>query len=130
MKNKVLVGLAIMVLGCFTGATQIYEDSRLDVPIYRLFPTENMYNFIQLDTVTGQMYLIQYDLDAEGKHRGGYLLNGEDLAADKKAVVGRFTLYPTENMWTFILLDQIDGGTWQVQWSLEKENRFVIPIFS
>ena len=41
---------------------------------------------------------------------------------------GRFTLYPTQNMYTFILLDQLDGRTWQVQWSIEPENRFIIPI--
>lgn len=29
---------------------------------------------------------------------------------------------------TFILLDQINGRTWQVQWSLEPEKRIVIPI--
>jgi hypothetical protein len=40
----------------------------------------------------------------------------------------RFTLYSTQNMYTFILLDQVDGKTWQVQWSTEAKNRFIIPI--
>jgi len=35
---------------------------------------------------------------------------------------GRFTLIPTENIWTFILPDQVDGRTWYVQWG---ENSFI-----
>ena len=41
---------------------------------------------------------------------------------------GRFTLYPTTNTFNFILLDQIDGRTWQVQWSFEKKKRMILPI--
>lgn len=41
---------------------------------------------------------------------------------------GRFTLYPTNNIYNFILLDQIDGRMWQVQWSLKEKNRGLIPI--
>ena len=37
-------------------------------------------------------------------------------------------LYPTQNMWTFILLDQTDGRTWQVQWSTDYESRGILPI--
>ena len=39
-----------------------------------------------------------------------------------------FKLYPTQNMYTFILLDRINGETYQVQWSQEYSNRLVIPI--
>lgn len=35
--------------------------------------------------------------------------------------IGRFTLYPTENMYNFILLDQIDGDVYQAQWSMEEK---------
>ena len=41
---------------------------------------------------------------------------------------GRFFLYPTQNVWNFILLDQLDGRVWQVQWSIEEKNRMVIRI--
>ena len=40
---------------------------------------------------------------------------------------GRFFLYPTTNIYTFIMLDQIDGRAWQVQWGKEEE-RAVIQI--
>ena len=42
---------------------------------------------------------------------------------------GRFFLYPTQNMYNFILLDQIDGRTWQVQWSTEKSQRGTWAIY-
>ena len=42
---------------------------------------------------------------------------------------GRFFLYPTTNIYNFILLDQIDGRVWQVQWSIEPKERLVVPIF-
>lgn len=41
---------------------------------------------------------------------------------------GRFFLYPTTNIYNFILLDQIDGRAWQVQWGKEGE-RAVLPIY-
>jgi hypothetical protein len=86
-----------------------------------------MWTFIQLNTITGEMWQIQYDV--EGNNKGGVLLNFNNLAIGKEKIKGRFTLYPTDNMYTFILLDQIDGDSWQVQWSIEKKNRFVIPLF-
>ena len=45
------------------------------------------------------------------------------------AKVGRFKLYPTNNMFNFIMLDVINGKTWQVQWSTEPENRIVNRIY-
>ena len=41
---------------------------------------------------------------------------------------GRFFLYPTTNIYNFILLDQIDGRVWQVQWSIEEKDRMVTRI--
>ena len=94
---------------------------------FRLFETSNLWTFIMLDTVTEKMWLIQYDV--QGNNRGGRIFSDKNLAADKEEIVGRFTLYPTSNNWNFILIDQYEGSTWQVQWSWEKENMFVIPIY-
>ena len=55
-------------------------------------------------------------------------LNPNALVANDKKVNGRFELYPTQNIYNFILLDKIDGKTWQVQWSFDEENRAVLPI--
>lgn len=122
----------LLILFCFCsrqmfGQESISEPNQSPIVPYRLFKTTNRWTFIQLDTMTGKMWQIQYD--TRGNDRGSVVLNDIDLAKDKEKISGRFTLYPTQNMWTFILLDQIDGGTWQVQWAMEKENRFVIPIY-
>ena len=94
--------------------------------IYRLFPTQNMWNFIKLNTRNGQMWQVQYNPD-ESKRFETYL-NLVRLVTRENEANGRFALYPTQNIYTFILIDQLDGRTWQVQWSLEAKNRLIIPI--
>ena len=96
------------------------------IAAYQLFSTQNIWNFIKLDTRNGQMWQVQFD--AEGGNRGETILNSILLVTKEKETAGRFTLYPTQNTWTFILLDQIDGNTWQIQWSTEPKERLVIPI--
>ena len=38
---------------------------------------------------------------------------------------GRFKLYPTDNNYNFIMVDVINGNTYQVQWSTKSDERFV-----
>ncbi len=88
-----------------------------------------MWTFIKLDTRNGQMWQVQYDI--KNNNRFVTYLNSVPLAAkeeEEEEVTDRFTLYPTQNTFNFILLDQLDGRTWQVQWSTEAANRVVIPI--
>jgi len=95
---------------------------------YRLYPTENNFNFIKLNTSNGQMTQVQYSV--EDIKRFEVILSTASLVKKEDEIKGRFTLYPTKNIWTFILLDQIAGNTWQVQWSFNPEQRAVIPIES
>jgi hypothetical protein len=44
-------------------------------------------------------------------------------------IPGRFTLYATTNYYNFVLLDQIDGRTWQVQWSTNQNQMMVVRIY-
>lgn len=99
-----------------------------NVARYKLFSTQNMWTFIKLDTKTGKMWQVQYSLDGnEGRTECN--LNAMPLVTnDTIQANGRFELYPTSNFYNFILLDQIEGKTWQVQWSFEEENRAVLPI--
>lgn len=93
---------------------------------YRLFPTQNRWTFIKLNTRNGQMWQVQFSMESETRFTT--FLNLEPLVSKEKEVNERFTLYPTENIFTFILLDQLNGKTWQVQWSSDPENRGTIPI--
>lgn len=97
-----------------------------ETAIYKLFPTENMWTFIKLNTRNGKMWQVQYDV--EGDNRMETFLNILPLVMEKDEVNGRFTLNPTQNIYTFILLDQLNGKIWQVQWSFEFENRLIVPI--
>ena len=97
------------------------------VVTYRLFPTQNMWTFIKLNTRNGQMWQVQYDVQDDNRFETS--LNILPLVAKEKEEDNRFTLYSTQNSWTFILLDQLEGKMWQVQWSMEPENRGIIPIY-
>jgi len=106
----------------FNNPTPRYHD----IATYKLFPTENLWTFIKLNTRNGKMWQVQYDI--EGDNRGETFLNIRPLVKEENEVNGRFTLYSTQNFYTFILLDQLSGKMWQVQWSQEFENRLTLPI--
>jgi hypothetical protein len=96
--------------------------------IYQLFPTDNYWTFIKLDTRNGKMWQVHFTIEEDGID-GEVTLNSTSLVDKEKEVNGRFTLYATENMYNFLLLDQIDGYVYQVQWSMEEKYRGVVPIY-
>ncbi len=95
--------------------------------IYQLFPTQNFWTFIKLDTRNGKMWQIHFSVKDDGE-QGELVLNPLPLVNKDKEVNGRFTLYATENIYNFLLLDQIDGNVYQAQWSMEAKYRGVTPI--
>lgn len=111
-----------------TRATNTVQQKQVsENTIYQLFPTKNYWTFIKLDTRNGKMWQVHFTVKDDGG-QGELVLNSLPLVSKEKEVNGRFTLYPTENMYNFLLLDQIDGYVYQVQWSMEAKNRGVIPI--
>ena len=103
------------------------EFKILEVPIYKLFSTENHWTFIKLDTRNGKMWQVHFTISDDG-FEGELILNSRSLIWDNKEINGRFTLYPTKNIYNFILLDQLNGTTYQVQWNNDKSKRFVSMI--
>lgn len=93
---------------------------------FRLFATRNMYTFIKLNTRNGQMWQVQWDTKSSQFETA---LSLTSRVTKEEESDGRFFLYPTTNIFNFILLDQIDGRVWQVQWSTEPKERLVIPIY-
>ena len=104
------------------GKQEVKENVR-----YRLVPTENIWTFLKLDTRNGLIWQVQYTIK-DDSYRGEVELNARPLATGAEAENGRFTLYPTKNMYNFILLDQKNGRMWQAQWALEEDNRGIIPL--
>lgn len=99
----------------------------VEAPTYKLYKTQNMWIFIKLNTQDGRMKLVQFSVN-DVNDIGEFDLNIINLALGKEKKNGRFTLTPTDNMYNFLLLDQIDGDVWQVQWDFEPKNRFVRKI--
>jgi hypothetical protein len=94
--------------------------------IYQLFPTQNIWTFIKLDTRNGKMWQVHFSVSDENK--GELVLNSLPLVSEENETKGRFTLYPTENMYNFLLLDQINGTVVQVQWSLDAKKRCIVEV--
>jgi hypothetical protein len=100
---------------------QFHTDppQRLDVP-FRLFRTQNMWNQLLLDTRTGLLWQVAFSVEEKGL-RMKIPINVTLLASGANATIGRFTLYPTDNMWNFLLLDQLDGRAWLCQFSAKPD---------
>lgn len=94
-------------------------------PVFKLYPTRNMWNFLKLDTRNGKISIVQFSVK-NGTDRFEYSLS--DVALCPNNIPGRFILQPTDNIYNFIMLDQVTGQTYQVQWSFDVDKRFVVPI--
>lgn len=131
MKHFTITLLILLLLGFTNYANastpeKVYlQNEQQIISRYKLYPTENMWTFIKLDTRNGKMWQVQFSVKGND-YRYETVLNATALSLD--STNGRFELYPTQNMYNFMLLDRIDGKTWQVQWSQEPENRGVLPI--
>lgn len=95
---------------------------------YKLYATENMWTFLELDTATGIIWQVQYSVKGDDYRFKSTLNRFSLLPEGQKEIAGRFELYKTQNLYNFILVDTRDGRTWQVQWSTEPENRGIMPI--
>lgn len=131
MKKYILLGLILLFLfmSCNQDKDKNAQPAKQEIKEnvrYKMFPTENIWTFLKLDTMSGKIWQVQYSIN-EG-YRGEVELNDKALVNGDDAENGRFTLYPTKNMYNFILLDQINGKMWQVQWSIDEENRMIIPM--
>jgi hypothetical protein len=73
------------------------------------------------------MWQVHFSVSKEG-YQGEKDLNLRSLVLTDEEIKGRFTLVPTKNMYNFLLLDQLTGKTYQVQWNNEYLNRLVHPI--
>lgn len=95
---------------------------------YKLYQTENIYNLLELDTKTGKIRQVQWSLDDNKEF--SVSINSEDLTFLGGYGSGSFELYPTKNMYQFILIDKTDGRKWHVQWGTDGDkSRWIRRIF-
>ena len=106
----------------------IYWQLVQSTPRYKMYPTDNTRILLKLDSGTGKVWMVQYATGNE---------DGVSVPVDDSSLLyswetvrpGRFELYPTQNMYNFILLDTKYGYTYQVQWHQDKENRMRVRIY-
>lgn len=99
-------------------------------PRYKLYPTQNMWTFLELDTYFGVISKVQWTLDTK-KHERFTRRIGSVNSLDEphdNYYPGRYELYPTTNIYNFLLLDSRTGNCWQVQWGISGEDDFILPI--
>ncbi len=93
---------------------------------YKLYPTQNIYTFLKLDTSTGRIDLLQWSL--EENNEGTVPINEYNLSVGMTGP-GTFELYPTQNIYQFILLNQVTGESWHVQWGTEANKLWIRKIY-
>ena len=94
---------------------------------YKLYQTENIYTLLQLDTKTGMIEQVQWSLDSDNE--GSVSINSDDLTYGLGYGSGSFELYPTKNMYQFILINKTTGQKWHVQWGMESSKRWIRRIY-
>lgn len=109
---------------------KVLDAFNMTPPRFKIYKTENVYNLIKLDTATGKVWQVQY---RTGTTDSVVVAIDDDslLWSWEDEVPGRYELYPTNNINTFILLDTKKGYTYQVQWSTKgPDYRFREEIYS
>ena len=123
---KKLLVLLFLMASCFVGCAEA-QTATTDGDNYKLYETTNLWTFLKLDTRTGQIWQVQYSVKGP-EYRFESVLNAEDLSYGNTKP-GKYELYKTQNMYNFILLDKVEGKTWQVQWGTEEDSRMVLRIY-
>lgn len=130
MKRLFIISAILMLfyaLSAQNATTSVTADRNLDkIARYKLYPTTNMWTFLKLDTRNGRIWQVQWSLEDETRYETPLSLS--PIVNTDKEVIGRFILHSTTNIHTFIMLDQINDKTYQVQWSIEPYERMVVPI--
>ena len=105
----------ILMIGLFVNLTVSSQT-------YEFFQTQNYHNQLRLNTKNGEVYQVQDD----GRN---WLVSS--AITPESSTPYRYWLYPTQNFWTFILVDLFTGKLWQTQFSINGDDyRNSIPINS
>lgn len=94
---------------------------------YKMYQTENIYTFLELDTKTGKVKQVQWSLESDNE--GTWIINDNDLSFGEGYGSGSFELYPTKNLYQFLLIDKTDGRKWHIQWGMGDNKRWIRRIY-
>lgn len=123
--------LITMTPSCSKGVyfPNLYSSQSVSEPAekasFKLFSTSDQNIFLKLDTRNGKIWQIYVTSEiTDGSF--SYPISTKSLIDSSEEKNGRFTLYRLYNQ-SFILLDQIDGRTWLVEWSVDND-KGITPI--
>jgi len=105
---------------------QAIQKATMDTPRFKMIETDNIHILLKWDTRTGKTWMVQYGLSDTPALEN--LINRSHIITEEESWNGRFELYPTKNMFNFIMIDTYNGNTYQVQWSTDEEYCFTTPI--
>lgn len=126
---------------CFSSFSQTINNNTLkdkenteikykqEIDRYKLYPTNNIWVFLKLDTATGRIWAVQWNTSSENRLQWPITTAYKiDMFQDKE-INGRFKLQETTNNWNFLLIDTKTGDIWQVQWGFNEEDNMIIKIY-
>ena len=105
---------------------QAIQKATTDTPRFKMIETDNIHILLKWDTRTGKTWMVQYGLSDTPALEN--LIHRSHILTEDESWNGRFELYPTKNMFNFIMIDTYNGDTYQVQWSTDVEYCFTAPI--
>lgn len=82
---------------------------------YKLYPTSDSFYFLKLDTRTGAIAQIEWSFRVKSCRETP--VSAAPVPLPEEAPNGRFELYPTQNVFVFLLQDKVGGETWLLQWN-------------
>ena len=86
-------------------------------PRFRLYGTQNMWTFIELDTYTGKIWQLQYSLKNDNT-RFIIPINSDHLNYTFENV---FDIQPMTSMYQYYLINTKTGEMWQFQWNTKPD---------
>ncbi|MCM1318034.1 MAG: hypothetical protein NC241_07665 [Bacteroides sp.] len=85
---------------------------------FQLFPTQNMWNLILLDSYTGRLWQVQYSTK-DFESQICIPINDIELSKNNQSV---FTIKPMTSMYQYFLINSNTGDTWKFQWSTKGDD--------
>lgn len=129
MKIKLIIALLISLSAQGLKAQLKAESINPTAPkngVYEIIKTDNYWTYLKLNTRNGKIWQVQISLEEENRFET--VLNTVPLIKPSEEYNHRFALYPSGNIYNFVLLDKETGNIWQVQWSTSPGNRSINPI--
>ena len=119
-----------LMLDTMTGESWMVQIGLIDSDAVRIVINDYQYSYSE--ETAKQKYedaLKTWEDDPDEEEDKNWYKPTWEFYKNKMGVVGQYELYPTNNMYNFIMVDVINGETWQVQWNFDKEKRFAQRIY-